>query len=252
MCLENSTVDQLIVHELPALTPPGLPSKNCQSISESVAEDDGPRSSSPAPRGRAPLRIGTRTWGQVDFDDTQDIEDHELTGRHSNNGGNGHALQEGTRLGAIRSKHKQPQGELMGTVAPRSQAAAAATTTALPSRGAVRDADFTYLASPKSGTGSSCAPSQQDVDGAETVISGGLRNSRLLSPTRRSSAPATTRVGSGGRGRRAGGSSSSGSSSRKRVVLDRRRIDATPVWKRPVVPLSKPYVPLPRKNNGRF
>lgn len=47
-------------------------------------------------------------------------------------------------------------------------------------------------------------------------------------------------------------SSASSSGSAGSSVQGRRRVKTTPVWKRPVVPLSKPYVPVPRKNGCCF
>lgn len=51
-----------------------------------------------------------------------------------------------------------------------------------------------------------------------------------------------------------GGNSGSNSTVRQKgdKPENRKRIAVTPVWKRPVVPLSKPYVPLPTKDDGRF
>lgn len=93
---------------------------------------------------------------------------------------------------------------------------------------------------------------------------GAIRVPAVFSPT-----PSPSSAGGGGSAATAsvtnsGGNSvgSGGGSSNNNNIINnnnnnyqrpRKRIAATPVWKRPVVPLSKPYVPVPRKDvNSRF
>ena len=81
--------------------------------------------------------------------------------------------------------------------------------------------------------------------GAVGTAAGG----NILAPTERS--PTLTTSPPGGAGGASASGTSAGSGGRLCTAAGskkmRERISATPVWKRPVVPLSKPYVPVPRK-----
>lgn len=81
--------------------------------------------------------------------------------------------------------------------------------------------------------------------GSLNCSAGGSAGPEIYFPTGTASSRVDSAVSGSGSG---SGSGSAGSS----VQGSRRRITATPVWKRPVVPLSKPYVPMPSKNSGRF
>lgn len=83
--------------------------------------------------------------------------------------------------------------------------------------------------------------------GSLDCSAGGNGDPEIYSPT----AVASSRLDSAVSGSGSGSGSSSGSAGSS-VHGGRRRITATPVWKRPVVPLSKPYVPMPSKDSGRF
>lgn len=88
--------------------------------------------------------------------------------------------------------------------------------------------------------------SRQCERGYGKIVRGkGVRNSEVLSPEPSTGVRRGPETCSGAATVSSTSSSGSvGSSS----VQGRKRIKATPVWKRPIVPLSKPYVPVPRKD----
>ncbi|CBN76751.1 hypothetical protein Esi_0000_0565 [Ectocarpus siliculosus] len=206
------------------------------SIAETVVGDNGPGVASSASRRR-------KTWRRVDPDHIEEVQD-ALEGACSNSGGAQDVRK--AELDALKSTHHQPQANQQG-----STPAQHTTTTTSPSGGALLEP---HLASSptnaRRASGSSCAPPLPDDDSGEMVtVSRRLRKPPLLSPTRPSfssryarsaSASATTGVAA----------SAYGSRNRKQGALGRRRISTTPVWKRPAVPLSKPYVPVPQKDTG--
>lgn len=226
-------------------TPPRI--RPCrQSVSDTVGRDCGPDTASSAPWEKQ--RGGTRkTWRRAGYGHAQEPEDTR-TGTQSSRI-SVHAVQKAEDgLYAFEPHQQQPPQAHQTRSTPRLGAADFEV-----SRTGVGTNIPRLEVLPPAGPDvcSGCfGTSPQQGDGGEVVAGGGARNPRP-SPTRhgysrgaRSDASATTSSGSGGR-------NSSGSGG-KRVAHDRRRIATTPVWKRPAVPLSKPYVPVPRKEHGRL
>lgn len=227
-----------------------------QSVSDSVGGDcGGPATASSAPREKR--KGGNRkTWGRVGSDPGQAPQDTRTGTPSSTTGSSTLAVQEGDneQLYAFEANQQPPQqqqqpGQARRTT-PRPGAAAAAVSSSNSSSG-TRSTRLEALPPPSPDACSGCfgTPPQQDGGSEAAVTGSGLPNPRLSPKGRgysrgpRSDASATASSGSGGR------NTSSGSGGKK-VVHDRRRIATTPVWKRPAVPLSKPYVPVPRKESG--
>eukprot|EP00752_Nemacystus_decipiens_P007290 g6523.t1 len=232
------------------------------SVSDAAGGDLGPATASSAPWEKQEL--GHReTWGRVGSGHAHEPEETR-TGTQTRRG-SAHAVQDGDELYTFESnqqrRHQQQQqqpplplprsGQTRTT--PRSCATAASSSDSAPSSGSSARLEVLPAASPDACYGcSGVIPPQQD-DGDEVVVTGGggLPNPGLPLTRRgysrgaRSDASATTSSGSESRNITSG-------SAGKQVAHDRRRIATTPVWKRPAVPLSKPYVPVPRKESGRF
>lgn len=212
-----------------------------QSIAETVVVDNGPGVASTASGQRTSGR--RKTWGRVDRDHIEEVQD-ALEGAYSNCEG-AQDVRKAER-DALKSSHHQPQANQQGSLP-----AQHTTTATPPSGGALLEPD---LASPPTSTrrtpGSSCAPPLPDDDSGENInLSCGLRKPPLSSPTRPSFSSRYARSASASATTGAA-ASAYGSGSRKQGALGRRRISTTPVWKRPAVPLSKPYVPVPQKDTG--
>ncbi|CAM9248345.1 unnamed protein product [Ectocarpus fasciculatus] len=210
------------------------------SIAETAVGDNGLGVASSASRQRTPAR--RKTWRRVDPDHIEEVQD-VLEGA-CNNSDDAQDVRK-AELDAMKSSHHQPQENQEGSTP------AQHTTTTPPSGGALLEPDLASSpTSARRASGSSCAPPLPGDDSGEVVtVRRGLSKPPLLSPTRPSfssryarsaSASATTGVAV----------SAYGSGSRKQRALGRRRISTTPVWKRPAVPLSKPYVPVPQKDTG--
>ncbi|CAM9624322.1 unnamed protein product [Ectocarpus sp. 12 AP-2014] len=209
------------------------------SIAETAVEDNGAGVASSASRRR-------KTWRRVDPDHIEEVQD-AFEGACSNSEGAQDVRK--AELDALKSTHHQPQANQQG-----SAPAQHTTTTTSPRGGALLELDLaSSLTNARRASGSSCAPLLPDEDNGDNVtVRRGPRKPPLLSPTRPSfssryarsaSASATTGVAA----------SAYGSRNRKQGALGRRRISTTPVWKRPAVPLSKPYVPVPQKDtDGRI
>lgn len=201
-------------------------------------------------------------WGRLDSNHTGGVGG--TPDRYSNSEGGIHDSTE-TGQDVVISNPHQPQAEPL----PGNDLHHRATAATVPSSSAVAD---TFAPSPvlkATGAGPVRTTFHQDEVGRSTM-NGSSRHTRELSSSAKSSLSPTTaknlsdpagqspswarrvRTSSGGgngSGSRSG--SSGGASGRKSLALDRRRISTTPVWKRPAVPLSKPYVPVPRKESGR-
>jgi len=190
-----------------------------QSASDAAGGDHSLATASPAPREKQ-IKSGSRkTWDRVGSGHAQEPEDMH-TGTQRSSGSAHHAVPEGDEFCAFESNHQHhlppPQARQTGP------SARECATAALSNNGADGSTSTGLEVLPPAGPDFDTPP-QQDGGGA----------------------PAITRSGSGGR------SNSSGSGG-KRVVHDRKRIATTPVWKRPAVPLSQPYVPVPKKASGRM
>lgn len=235
-------------------TPPWINSPLRQSVSDAVEGDCGPVTASSAPWEKQ--KSGNRkTWGRAGPGHAQEPEDTQ------NSRGSAHAVQEGGELYAFESNQQQqspppppspppPQAGQTRTTPLPCVAAVSISNSSGTSRSSTR-LEVLPPASPGACSGCFGTPPQQEGGGEVVTGGGGLRNPRP-SPTRRgysraarSDASATASSGSGGR-------DSSGSGGRRAAHHDRRRIATTPVWKRPAVPLSKPYIPVPRKDSGRL
>ncbi|CAM9631154.1 unnamed protein product, partial [Hapterophycus canaliculatus] len=215
-----------------ASTPPPVQSaRSFFSISGSASASEtgggGGLASTSAPTRIEPLRSGARkTWGRADSFHTDFVRGN------LNSAGNAHASRE-TGRDVVKTNRHQPAGDVLST---------ADTATILPSS-----------ASPDTRT-----TPRRDKDGNPTMSAVGGNGQGLSSPTQASSpavgtnsnVPAGTNA-TWARSVRVRSRSGGGGGGRKDLALDRRRISTTPVWKRPAVPLSKPYVPVPRKDGGR-
>lgn len=231
--------------------PPWISCACCaQSVSDSAAVggDCGPATVSSAPWDK-PKSRNRKTWRRAGSGHAQEAAD-ALTGALSSRESAHAVVQEGNELHVLESNQQPPPQATQQT---RTIPGPCGNSSSSSRSGTSSRLEALPPPSPDAGCSAGCfgTPPQQGGGGEAAIGGGGLRNPRL-SPTRRrgysggarSDASTATSAGPGGR-------KSSGSSGRK-VVHDRRRIATTPVWKRPAVPLSKPYVAVPKKENGRL
>lgn len=227
-----------------------------QSVSDVFGGDCGPTTASSAPWEKQEKSGDRKTWGRrVGSDHAREPQDTPPTRTtpSSSRGGACCTVQERNELQTF--EQNQPPPPL--PKAERTRRTPRPSAADLPTRSSCSRNGTRLEVLPTASPDAACsgcigAPPQEDRVGGKVVGGGGLPNQRLSSPTRRgysrgakSDASATaSSAGSGGR-------NSSGSRAKK-AGHDRRRIATTPVWKRPAVPLSKPYVPVPRKERGRL
>lgn len=233
--LEGRSV--VIPNPPPSAFPPIPLFRPSQSVSETAGGDEGPASAFSAPR-RERSSGNRKAWRRGGNGVAYETED--ALAERSSSSRSASTDQMGDEPNAsISNQQASPPRQIETTSHPGIGAAALAST--------VLASQVSSPVSPSAGLRHVRDSPQQDGS-AEVVVSAGLRKSRPPSPTRpprgvrSAKSDSTSSAGSGGRS----GAGSGG----KKTVLDRRRITTIPVWKRPAVPLSKPYVPVPRKGGG--
>ncbi len=240
-----------VVSQSSSLTPLRLPSSPLgpsQSISETVGGDNGPASaSSSAPRRGTKSSGNRKTWERAGSGPADEMEEAPGETRRGNSGGGSTPPERGGVEPNTSRSNQQPDSPPRQTAATPDSGAGDANLSS------TMEADSRAFSPVRPSVGLRrylCDSTPQDRGGEAAVGSGGLPKPRSVPPTRpsrgvRSALSDTTSAGLSDRRRTTG-------SGAKKPVLDRRRITTTPVWKRPAVPLSKPYVPVPRTDSGRL
>ena len=215
-----------------------------RSASETASGNNYPSTGASPPD--APRRRRRQSWRVPECDD--DEEDEQARKPGGQGGGGGHFTREEELYGDGWGD-QQAAGREVKKTQHRPRAAAEVALKKALARHILSQASQTRGFEPASqGSGGTSSTLGGSHNGNTTVGPAAAASGNSLAPAHVSPTLTSPSVG-------AGSVSASGTSVRSggicRAGKKRERIAATPVWKRPVVPLSKPYVPVPRKDSGR-